>query len=83
MLFGTSVHRKYFFVKISYVNFFQPMALHGSLFQYDPSVGIKYSLTFDFFTNAIRGMGTGKHYDYIEAIEEGRVSIGDSMSDKL
>lgn len=49
------------------------MCLHASLFQYDPSTAIKFSLTFDFFTNAIRGMGTAKHYDYMEAIEEGTV----------
>lgn len=60
----------------------QPMVLHAALFQYEPSTGIKYSLTFDFFTNAIRGMGTAKHYDYIEAIEEGNVSLMETVNPK-
>lgn len=55
------------------------MTLHTCLFQYDPSTAIKYSLTFDFFTNAVRGMGTGKHYEYIEAIDEGTVSVTSSF----
>lgn len=55
------------------------MTLHTCLFQYDPSTAIKYSLTFDFFNNAVRGMGTGKHYEYIEAIDEGTVSVTSSF----
>ncbi|KAK3924903.1 Peroxisomal acyl-coenzyme A oxidase 3 [Frankliniella fusca] len=50
-----------------------PMVLFALLFQYEPSTAIKLSLTFDFFTNAIRGMGTGKHFEYIEAIEDGNI----------
>jgi hypothetical protein len=53
--------------------FFQAMVLFASLFQYEPSTAIKFSLTFDFFSNAVRGSGTSKHYEYIEAIEEGTV----------
>lgn len=55
-----------------------PMVLHSALFQYEPSTSIKLSLTFDFFNNAIRGMGTGKHFDYMEAIEDG--SIGGAFA---
>lgn len=58
-----------------------PMTLHACLFQYDPSTAIKFSLTFDFFTNAVRGMGTAKHYDYIEAIEEGTIGGGFALTE--
>ncbi|KAJ1530925.1 hypothetical protein ONE63_005764 [Megalurothrips usitatus] len=55
-----------------------PMVLFSSLFQYEPSTAIKFSLTFDFFTNAIRGMGTAKHYHFLEAAEEG--SLGGAFA---
>ena len=52
----------------------QPIAHVNALFQYDPSLSIKYGLTFNMFSNTIMSLGTGKHYDYIEAIEKGTVS---------
>jgi len=43
-------------------------ALTTALGQYDWALSAKRSLLCDFFRTAIRGLGTGKHYEYIEAV---------------
>jgi hypothetical protein len=41
----------------------------------NPDLSVKFFLTFHVFTNAIIVMGTARHYHYVEAAEEGRVSV--------
>lgn len=45
------------------------------MFQYDPSVTVKLSLTYGLFGNTIRALGTAKHFHFIEDLDEGKVSI--------
>ena len=45
---------------------YQNNALTVALGQYDWSMSAKKSLLTDFFINAIRGLGTGQHYEFIE-----------------
>lgn len=41
-------------------------AMQTAIGQYDWSLAVKMWVMYEFFMNAIRGMGTAKHYDYIE-----------------
>jgi hypothetical protein len=45
------------------------------LFPLNPELAIKFFLTFHMFTNAVAAMGTARHYHYVEAAAEGRVSV--------
>jgi hypothetical protein len=45
------------------------------LFALNPELAVKFFLTFNVFTNAVTAMGTARHYHYVEAAEEGRVSV--------
>ncbi|CAL8130576.1 unnamed protein product [Orchesella dallaii] len=44
-----------------------------ALQQYDGSLAAKRSILIDFFTNAIRGLGTARHYDVLEAAAAGKI----------
>jgi hypothetical protein len=55
--------------------FFQPFAVCSVLFMLNPELAIKFFLQFNVFVNAIAAMGTARHYQYVEATEEGRVSV--------
>ncbi|ODN04890.1 Peroxisomal acyl-coenzyme A oxidase 3 [Orchesella cincta] len=48
-------------------------ALQTALGQYDWSIAVKMWVMYEFFINAIRGMGTAKHYEYIEKCYENEV----------
>jgi hypothetical protein len=41
----------------------------------NPALALKFFLTFSMFSNTISTMGTARHYHYVEAIEEGTVSV--------
>jgi hypothetical protein len=45
------------------------------LFALNPELAVKFFLTFNVFTNTVAAMGTARHYHYVEAAEEGRVSV--------
>lgn len=45
------------------------------MFMLSPPVALKYSLTFNMFTNTILAMGSARHYHFVEAAEEGKVSV--------
>nr|CAD7602534.1 unnamed protein product [Timema genevievae] len=68
--------KKYNFLKIEDVmeNIRKPLAFLGALFQYDPSAAGKLSLTYGLFESSIQGMGTARHYPFVEASTEGKVS---------
>ncbi|KAK7867138.1 hypothetical protein R5R35_005853 [Gryllus longicercus] len=38
----------------------------SAFIQYNPSLAVKDGVAFDLFMNTIRGMGSGRHYDFIE-----------------
>jgi hypothetical protein len=40
-----------------------------------PAVAMKYLLTFSMFTNSIIAMGSARHYHFVEASDEGKVSV--------
>ncbi|CAG2058363.1 unnamed protein product, partial [Timema podura] len=50
-----------------------PLAFLGALFQYDPSAAGKLSLTYGLFESSIQGMGTARHYPFVEASTEGKI----------
>nr|CAD7440118.1 unnamed protein product [Timema bartmani] len=66
--------KKYNFLKIENVmeNIRKPLAFLGALFQYDPSAAGKLSLTYGLFESSIQGMGTARHYPFVEASTEGK-----------
>nr|CAD7256880.1 unnamed protein product [Timema shepardi] len=68
--------KKYNFLKIENVmeNVRKPLAFLGALFQYDPSAAGKLSLTYGLFESSIQGMGTARHYPFVEASTEGKVT---------
>ena len=41
----------------------------------NPAAALKYSLTFSMFTNTIITMGSARHYHFVEASDEGKVSV--------
>jgi hypothetical protein len=49
--------------------------MHIALFQMNPALAVKFLLTFNMFSNTVTAMGTARHYHYVEAIEEGTVSV--------
>jgi len=53
--------------------FSQSSAFTIALQQFDGSLAAKRSILIDFFTNAIRGLGTSNHYDILEAAAVGKV----------
>lgn len=55
--------------------YFQPFEMSTALFMLNPALAMKYFLTFTMFTNTITGMGSARHYHYVEAAEEGKVSV--------
>lgn len=55
--------------------YFQPFILGHALFMLCPAVAMKYSLTFAMFTNTIIAMGSARHYHFVEACDEGKVSV--------
>jgi hypothetical protein len=57
------------------VFYFQPFAMSNAMFMLNPPVAMKYSLTFGMFTNTILAMGSARHYHFVEAAEEGKVSV--------
>nr|CAD7409129.1 unnamed protein product [Timema poppensis] len=67
--------KKYNFLKIENVmeNVRKPLAFLGALFQYDPSAAGKLSLTYGLFESSIQGMGTARHYPFVEASTEGKI----------
>lgn len=46
----------------------------------NPAVAMKYSLTFSMFTNAIIAMGSARHYHFVEAADEGKVSVWNAFN---
>ncbi|KAL0272768.1 UNVERIFIED_CONTAM: hypothetical protein PYX00_005616 [Menopon gallinae] len=51
-----------------------PITIYSSIFQYDSSLAVKFSLTFGLFVSTIRSLGTSRHYHYIEAAESGEIA---------
>jgi hypothetical protein len=49
--------------------------MSSALFLVNPALAIKYFLTFSMFSHTIIAMGTARHYQYVEATEEGTVSV--------
>lgn len=49
-------------------------AMQTALGQHDWSLAVKMWVMYEFFINAIRGMGTAKHFDYIEKCYNNDVS---------
>ncbi|XP_071443002.1 peroxisomal acyl-coenzyme A oxidase 3-like [Hetaerina americana] len=49
----------------------KPLAMIVALTQYDPSVMVKYFLTFGYYESTIQAMGSRRHYHFIEASEKG------------
>lgn len=49
--------------------------MNSALFQMNPSFAVKFLLTFSMFSNTISSMGTARHYHFVEAIDEGSVSV--------
>ncbi|XP_069703133.1 peroxisomal acyl-coenzyme A oxidase 3-like isoform X2 [Periplaneta americana] len=43
------------------------------LFQLSPSLAVKFTLNFSYFSSSITGMGTSRHLKYVEANEEGSI----------
>jgi hypothetical protein len=58
-----------------FIFYFQPFEMSAALFMLNPSVSMKYFLTFSMFINTIIAMGSARHYHYVEAAEEGKVSV--------
>ncbi|XP_049864432.1 peroxisomal acyl-coenzyme A oxidase 3-like [Schistocerca gregaria] len=50
----------------------KPGAYVAAIFHYDPSLAVKANINFGFYINTIRGMGTARHYDFIEEVEQGK-----------
>jgi len=46
----------------------------------NPSVILKYSLTFGMFPNTIVAMGSARHYHFVEATDEGKVSVWNAFN---
>lgn len=51
----------------------KPFEMSAALFMLNPSVSMKYFLTFSMFINTIIAMGSARHYHYVEAAEEGKI----------
>jgi len=62
------------------VFYFQPFALSSALFMLNPSVALKYFLTFSMFPNTIIAMGSARHYHFVEAADEGKVSVWNAFN---
>jgi len=54
--------------------------MNQALFMLNPAVAMKYSLTFSMFTNAIIAMGSARHYHFVEAADEGKVSVWNAFN---
>ncbi|PSN36384.1 Peroxisomal acyl-coenzyme A oxidase 3 [Blattella germanica] len=52
----------------------KPFAMNSAIFQYCPSLAVKFFLTFNMFANTTLALGTGRHYKYFEGIEEGNAA---------
>nr|XP_018904171.1 PREDICTED: peroxisomal acyl-coenzyme A oxidase 3-like [Bemisia tabaci] len=50
-----------------------PLTMMIALFQYEPSMTVKYSLTFSMFGNVVLGLGSERHFHYYEEALEGKI----------
>lgn len=50
----------------------KPPAYVSAIFHYEPSLAVKANLNFGFYINTIRGMGTARHYKFVEEVEQGK-----------
>jgi len=50
------------------------------MYMLNPAVATKYSLNFSMFTNTIITMGSARHYHFVEAIDEGKVSVWNAFN---
>lgn len=51
-----------------------PIALSHILFNVDPSTSIKLSIAYGMFPGVIQGMGTKRHFKFLEQLLAGEVS---------
>jgi len=51
-----------------------------ALFMLNPAAILKYSLTFTMFTNTIIAMGSARNYHFVEAADEGKVSVWNAFN---
>jgi len=51
-----------------------------ALFMLNPAAVMKLSLTFHMFTNTIIAMGSARHYHFVEAADEGKVSVWNAFN---
>jgi hypothetical protein len=49
--------------------------MSNALFMLNPAVAMKYFLTYTMFTNTVMTMGSARHYHFVEAANEGKVSV--------
>jgi hypothetical protein len=62
------------------VFYFQPFAMNHALFMLNPAAAMKYSLTFSMFTSTIITMGSARHHHFVEANDEGKVSVWNAFN---
>lgn len=77
-----SMQRMYWFRNCSLVhpgelaeNMKNPLALQNVLFNIDPSTSIKLSIAYGMFPGVIQGMGTKRHFKFIQELLTGEVSF--------
>jgi len=51
-----------------------------ALFMLNPAAALKYFLTYTVFTNTITAMGSARHYHFVEANDEGKVSVWNAFN---
>ncbi|XP_049831761.1 peroxisomal acyl-coenzyme A oxidase 3-like [Schistocerca gregaria] len=50
----------------------KPGAYLAAIYHYDPSLAVKTNINFGFYINTIRGMGTPRHYKFVEEVDQGK-----------